>query len=285
MPTLIVYEMGRTPRPVRVDKDHVVLGRDDSCDVVLPNASVSRLHANLFEGAGGAWSVAPLSPENPVFVDGRSIDAPAAVAEGAELQIGCFMVVLSHQDDVSAYLGADSHYRVVCNDCRWKGLFLTANKAPLCPECGGFSFFRTDPFATGAAQGRNPSGGTDVLTKSRLHDMASRLRLANRARIERLTPLEGAPDHFDLPDDELTVFGYGSAGAIRLSGLGFGTVAEIEWTGDAWRIRARTVLPSMSINGQSVREAPIEPGAEIELIKDRFRFVLTDPDSDPSSGR
>ena len=283
MPTLIVYEMGRNPRPVRVDKDHVVVGRDESCDVVLPNASVSRLHANLFEGTGGAWSVAPLSPENPVFVDGRPVGTPVAVAEGQEMQIGCFMVVLSHQDDVTGYLGADSHYRVVCNDCHWKGTFSSANKAPLCPECGGFSFFRTDPFATGAAQGRNPGGGTDVLRSSSLHDMAARLRLANRARIERITPLQGAPAYVDLPDDEVTVFGYGSVGNVRLSGIGFGTVAEMHWTGEAWAIRAKTVLPSMTIAGESVREAVVEPGTEIELVKNRFRFVLRDPETDPDS--
>ena len=281
MPTLIVYEMGRSPRAVKVDKDHVVLGRDDACDVVLPNPSVSRLHANLFEGAGGQWSVAALSPGNAVFVDGRPVDVPTTVGEGGELQVGCFMVVLSHQDDVSAYLGADSHYRVACNDCQWKGLFSSANKAPLCPKCGGFSFFRTDPFVTGAGQGRsNPSGGTDVLSKSSLADMAAKLRLANHARIIRLESLEGHPDKYDLPDDDVTVFGYGSAGDIRLSGLGLGVVAEMSWDGEAWKIRARTVLPSLTVAGRSTRETLIAPNTDFALVKDRFRFELRDLDAE-----
>jgi hypothetical protein len=72
-------------------KERVLVGRAASCDVVLPEGSVSKVHAWLQQSDGGGWRLCDAPSANGTLVDGRRVDPAGggvAVASGAALQFG-----------------------------------------------------------------------------------------------------------------------------------------------------------------------------------------------------
>ena len=64
------------------------LGRSRDCDIVLADPNVSRRHAELLPDGQGGWQVRDLGSTNGVKVNGRKIDAPAALESGDRLALG-----------------------------------------------------------------------------------------------------------------------------------------------------------------------------------------------------
>ncbi len=67
-----------------------VLGRSDDVDVVLPDASVSRIHAQVWT-ENGEWWVADTQSENGIIVRGKATEKTVLVA-GDPIVIGNFRV-------------------------------------------------------------------------------------------------------------------------------------------------------------------------------------------------
>ena len=68
----------------------LVIGRDDA-DVAVNDPEVSRRHASIRPGAGGAYRKAELldlGSTNGTFVDGVRITGPVLVAHGARIELG-----------------------------------------------------------------------------------------------------------------------------------------------------------------------------------------------------
>ena len=84
----------------------LVVGRDPSCDVVLPHPSVSRRHA-LLERVDGTIRLTDLGSVNGVWVGGRRIDSAAPVAENVRVGIGPFLFCLE-DGEVRALAGGRS---------------------------------------------------------------------------------------------------------------------------------------------------------------------------------
>lgn len=63
------------------------IGRSRSCDVVLPDANVSRTHAEV-RPRGGGWIVADLGSTNGVSVNGARIERPHALRPGDRIEMG-----------------------------------------------------------------------------------------------------------------------------------------------------------------------------------------------------
>lgn len=68
-----------------------VIGRDTESHVMLDVASVSRRHARVCV-SGRTASVEDLSSENGTKIDGRRIDGPLALRDGACIEIGSVSV-------------------------------------------------------------------------------------------------------------------------------------------------------------------------------------------------
>src|SRR5262249_46301484 len=70
-----------------LNKDVVVLGRDQSADISLPSAAVSRRHARL-SWQDGTYFVEDLGSTNGIKVNDRQVTSRTPVTESDELRIG-----------------------------------------------------------------------------------------------------------------------------------------------------------------------------------------------------
>ena len=75
-----------TNGPVILRGAPMVLGRAESCDVVLPDASVSKVHADLIPD-GRTWKLMDKNSSNGVFLNNKRVDA-ATLKEGDIIALG-----------------------------------------------------------------------------------------------------------------------------------------------------------------------------------------------------
>jgi hypothetical protein len=68
-------------------KDEISLGRGEDNDVVIPHASVSRVHARLLR-RDGAFELTDLNSTNGSFVNNQQVLGSVSVASGSELKLG-----------------------------------------------------------------------------------------------------------------------------------------------------------------------------------------------------
>ena len=64
------------------------LGRARGCDVVLNYPTISRSHAVITRNDDGEWTVFPISPNNPVFCNGKEVAESHPLREGDVLSLG-----------------------------------------------------------------------------------------------------------------------------------------------------------------------------------------------------
>ena len=76
--------------------DTSVVGRRPPADLLLLNASVSREHAELSIGDGGAWQVRDLGSRNGTFVDGLRVKARAALVDRTVVRFGDVAFLFLH---------------------------------------------------------------------------------------------------------------------------------------------------------------------------------------------
>ncbi|HID64584.1 MAG TPA: FHA domain-containing protein [Anaerolineae bacterium] len=69
-----------------IDRDNVIIGREEDCDIVLPSRQVSRNHARI-RRSGGRHILEDLGSKNGTFVNGRQLTEPYTLQDGDEVQI------------------------------------------------------------------------------------------------------------------------------------------------------------------------------------------------------
>jgi len=69
-----------------IDRDHIIIGREESCDIVLPSRQVSRNHARI-RRSGGRHILEDLGSKNGTYVNGRELTEPYILQDGDEIQI------------------------------------------------------------------------------------------------------------------------------------------------------------------------------------------------------
>jgi len=73
----------------RIDcKEAMTLGRDEGCDVVLPDPRVSRTHAMLYRTRDGCYYLADERSSNGSFVNAARITLPTRLNDGDRISIG-----------------------------------------------------------------------------------------------------------------------------------------------------------------------------------------------------
>lgn len=70
-----------------VSPEPLTIGRDESRDIVIPDARVSRLHMQVFL-ADGKVIAEDLGSSNGTFLDGQRLQGPVVLPEGRWLQVG-----------------------------------------------------------------------------------------------------------------------------------------------------------------------------------------------------
>lgn len=86
MPTLIMQEGQGTGRSWPVEKNRVIIGRGEDCDVVLMERQVSRHHAQI-RRLGGRYVLEDLKSRNGTYLNGREVTEPHILQDGDEIQI------------------------------------------------------------------------------------------------------------------------------------------------------------------------------------------------------
>jgi hypothetical protein len=76
-------------------KDEVSLGRGEDNDIVIPHASVSRIHARLLQ-RNGTYELTDLNSTNGSFVDDRQIRGSTVVSNGSQVRLGDIRFVLRY---------------------------------------------------------------------------------------------------------------------------------------------------------------------------------------------
>ena len=87
MPKLIIEQGPNPGQEIVLNNDVQVVGREQGCDVVIADASVSRRHARLSR-RGEQIVVEDLGSSNGTFINGLRLSAPAALTPGDTLGLG-----------------------------------------------------------------------------------------------------------------------------------------------------------------------------------------------------
>lgn len=86
---LIVVDGLERGRSFPLSSSDAVIGRADSCDIVIPDDSVSGRHCKIIYASGVNPSVIDLNSTNGTFIDGRRVNQdPVQVNKGSQIRIG-----------------------------------------------------------------------------------------------------------------------------------------------------------------------------------------------------
>jgi pSer/pThr/pTyr-binding forkhead associated (FHA) protein len=98
-----VQRIADTANAVVLEQDGLVIGRLQSCDVVLNHKSVSRIHAGI-NFVENTYFLINLSVSNSVTLNGHLLASRAAdvLADGDIIQIGPFAITVAREEDVLA---------------------------------------------------------------------------------------------------------------------------------------------------------------------------------------
>ncbi|HET9919945.1 MAG TPA: FAD-dependent oxidoreductase [Ktedonobacteraceae bacterium] len=86
-PALVIILQGKPRVHLLKVGQHLVLGRDSSCDITLADITVSRAHAEIFSGPDGFY-VHDIQSSNGVMVNSTRIDNPYRLAHGDHIGFG-----------------------------------------------------------------------------------------------------------------------------------------------------------------------------------------------------
>ncbi|MBI4728369.1 MAG: FHA domain-containing protein [Acidobacteria bacterium] len=84
--TILVREPDQPAKPFPL-RAEVVIGREDSCQVVLQDTYCSQMHARLF-AREGAWFVEDLGSTNGTYLNRMKVTGPSPIADGDEVRVG-----------------------------------------------------------------------------------------------------------------------------------------------------------------------------------------------------
>ncbi len=83
----LVLKEGKGPPTTDLVPPETVVGRDASCHLTIPDASVSQRHARVYH-SDGEWYVEDLGSTNGTFVNDRPLTRPVALKPGDVVTIG-----------------------------------------------------------------------------------------------------------------------------------------------------------------------------------------------------
>jgi hypothetical protein len=83
----LVLVEGKGPQSLDLVPPETVIGRDSSCHLTIPDASVSHKHARVYH-SDGEWYVEDLGSTNGTFVNDRPLTRPVVLRPGDAVSIG-----------------------------------------------------------------------------------------------------------------------------------------------------------------------------------------------------
>lgn len=87
----------QTGRVVQLTGERFVVGRDNDCNLTLPDEKISRKHASFTRHADGRVFVQDLGSTNGTFVDEQRITGPVELTGNEQVRVGDTMMIYSAQ--------------------------------------------------------------------------------------------------------------------------------------------------------------------------------------------
>ena len=130
-PALVIVAQGRPEVHTLREKQHLVLGRDRSCEVVLADITISRAHAEIFSGPDGFY-VHDLQSSNGVVVNAARIDDPYRLSHGDRLGFGSIQgyFIDLHQSSPETFDEAKQEHLPLPTET------IPVESLRVCPHCG-----------------------------------------------------------------------------------------------------------------------------------------------------
>ena len=99
MPHLIITDRrDGSQRRMSIENPRFVIGKGDTCDLVLNRVNISREHCEIVTAAGGQLFVRDLKSRNGVYVAGQRISGDTPLPDGAVVQLGDFALLFRSTD-------------------------------------------------------------------------------------------------------------------------------------------------------------------------------------------
>ncbi len=234
MASLLVVSQVDGYRLFEIKKSKIVIGRGDDTDLMLPNISVSRHHAQVDVQQGKA-SIQDLDSSNGTRVNGKKTNASALVT-GDEIALGKFNLV---------YVGDGP------DDRFYKGRYLEY-------------MLKYDP---------SPSrGGNDATFSISASQLRKQQSESHRMRSAKWV-LNKNPSQFWYPEDRGLTMGDGGMISVEGLFTG-GVVAEVSWNGRTHVLHKRARLLKVLVNEKPTSEHPLQNGDRVRVGDTGFRYEI-----------
>ena len=105
MPMLLVLEGPGAGQTIVIEQQPLIIGREETCDIVIPDRQVSRQHARIRLEAD-RYVLEDLGSKNGTFVNGQELPGPYPLQDGDEIQIAlcCRLVYVDAEATVPLIL-------------------------------------------------------------------------------------------------------------------------------------------------------------------------------------
>ena len=234
MPSLVVISQIDGYRVFDINKDRIVIGRGEDADLMLPNISVSRHHAEVSIQGNQAF-IQDLDSSNGTVLNGKRV-ADAELSSGDEIVLGKFHL---------AYMGDGPEDRF------FKGRYLE---------------YMLKYDAT-------PNRGVDDSTFSiSPEQLRKKQHIDHRMRSAKLV-LNKNSTRFWYPEDRGLSLGGGGMIPVEGMFTG-GVVAEITWNGNVHVLHTRARLLKVLVNEQPKSEHPLQNGDRVRVGETNFRYEV-----------
>ena len=92
---IMIKSVFSSPTTLKLKEGEYIIGRDPTCQVVLPDPYISRKHVRLFY-RDGKWYVEDLGSRNGTYINGEDIRGRGAVEvkPGVEVILGLSVIVV-----------------------------------------------------------------------------------------------------------------------------------------------------------------------------------------------
>ncbi|HXY41822.1 MAG TPA: FHA domain-containing protein, partial [Vicinamibacteria bacterium] len=85
---------------LEISRERTLIGREETCDVVVEDRSVSRRHAVIEHRGGCDWVLVDQGSANGTFLDGKRV-SEASLANGQELRVGTVMFRVQLEEEIA----------------------------------------------------------------------------------------------------------------------------------------------------------------------------------------
>ncbi len=105
-PLLIIEEGEHIGLRVTIDKDELVIGRGEECDLTLNDRAISRQHARIWR-EGEAYYIEDLGSKNGTWVNGEPLQQPRVLVDGDKIQLALTVRIAFTESDATVELSID----------------------------------------------------------------------------------------------------------------------------------------------------------------------------------